>query len=263
MNFSVKRRDKLQGHSDLPVIVKVKTYDEDLAEEDEFEKSILDGEVVIFEFDAHEFDVTCYVGEWQLDVWPSLTSDDKDTLTFGIKKSNLDVVGFHERDVQAALQKKQKLERDTEQHQVVALKQHASQIIDRKKVTTASLLALLICLPAVFGSLIAHDQHYEALRNFLIVIALVVFCVAVYIAISSGLHDNRCDKCNSNLVRIFKTDEKYRGTYSCQEHVMDRNTREMSWRQVVKTDFDICDYYCCDLCRHQWTNRYIRTTSAN
>ncbi|WP_167144925.1 hypothetical protein [Pseudomonas sp. OTU750018] len=263
MHFSVKRRDKLQGHSDLPVTVKVQTYDEDLAEEDEFEKQILDGEIVTFEFDAHEFDVTCFVGEWQLDVWPSLTADDKDTLTFGIKKSNIDVIRYHESDVKAALETKQKLEREAEQQQVAALKQHASQIIDRKKVTIAALLALFILAPAVFGSLMAHDQHNEALRNFLIVVALVAFCVVGYIAISSGLHDNRCDKCNSNLVRIFKTDEKFRGTYSSQEHVMDRNTREMSWRQVVKTDFDISDYYCCDLCKHQWTNRYIRTTSAN
>ncbi|MNI72182.1 hypothetical protein D3C73_1281060 [compost metagenome] len=106
-------------------------------------------------------------------------------------------------------------------------------------------------------------KEYFPLGWLLVAVGVIGFIGAAFTIGDSGANDSRCKKCRSNRVRLVKEEEEYKGTYSKQENVLNKNTGYTEFARVTKTDFWVTEHYKCDLCSHNWTSSYIRSTTSN
>lgn len=266
MKLYVKRNDKLEGYGDVPVTIEVTVFDGERDEQDSFEKTVLAGKTAEFEFEVEPgwgLDVECHVNHWEIKEWIGLEVGEERTLGFGLRKNHLSFVEDYHEELRRKAEKKRHAAEQKEAAAQVAKREHPSQIVNDRMVTWAILIGLFVLAPAGVGGFIAHDERIYLLRNICILLFAVGLAGFGYLLTKSGVNDARCKKCNSNLIRLNKTDEKFRGTYSRQEKIMDRSTGKTEWRQVIKSDFDVTEHYSCDLCKNKWTNSYTQTTDSN
>ncbi len=261
MHVSVKRSDKLVGYPKVPVQVSVRFYQGAPEGRVELAKEILNGQSIDFDFDASSFDVGFSVSGVTLKEHIGLCPKEDLSLQFGLKESDKPSLSGVKSIKELAAENFARAEE--ERLKMIADRRHHSQVINYDKLGIALVILLLLCFPIVSGLAVSIESD-SVLLSWLLGGALVVcFLVSMFFVMESGAGVSRCKKCNSTMIRFVKENEKYEGTYSRQEHVLDRNTGETIWRQVIKSDFGVTEYYCCDLCQHRWTNSYTRTTKAD
>lgn len=264
MRLAVKRSDKIEGYSHVPITVLVEIFDKGRNLDDSFEKHILNNEIAVFDFESHEFDVTCHVDFWTLRDWIGLTSDGVLNLPCGLRKPDIEYLGNYES--QSEIEEKQKIKESNDLQRVITERLHPSQVIDRKKQVTGLAIMMVGMLVGMTGIFILSEhtlKNYFPLGWLFAAVGAVGLFWAAFTIGGSGANDPRCKNCNSNKIRLLKEDEEYKGTYSKQENVLNKNTGYTEFARVTKTDFLVTEYHRCDLCSHTWTNRYTRSTTSN
>lgn len=256
MQISVKRDDKIEGYSDVPTRIEVRLYDEDCTPLERLKKIVRNTEVAVFEFESHVFDVECFIGASAFSVkhWELEESPEPIYLTWGLKKSNIEELDMGKVEI---AQKEAKAKQDAEHQHMVSERLHPSQIVDEK------MFWIWIAI-AFFGLVIGGIGFLLISEHLPIGWLFALIGVAGLVAGGGMARGNpRCSKCNSDLIRLLKSDEVFDGVYSKQELVVNRNNNQAEYARVTKTDFRVTDYYGCALCKHEWTNRHTRTTTSD
>lgn len=133
---------------------------------------------------------------------------------------------------------------------------HASQIVDKDKEFLSNCVGVIAFFPTLIGLLMVLQVNGNDAKRFgavLAFIGIIGIVVSLIMRHSSGASDTRCKKCNSNLLRFQKSDEKFEGTYSKRKIIVNNVTRREEEISVVCTDFRITDHWSCGLCSNHWT----------
>ncbi|WP_087693973.1 hypothetical protein [Pseudomonas sp. PE-S1G-1] len=264
MLLSVKRIDKLVGYADVPITVIVELYSEGRDLDETIEKNILNNEIASFDFECYEFDVICLVDGWTLRDWMGLRGTQPLNLPCGLKKSHSTYLENYK--AVADNKAESKREQESDGRHIVTQQADASQVVDRSK-KAVGLTIMFLAMIAIFTGIFILSVHglgsYSHLGWLFSAIGVIGLIASALTIEGSGANDTRCQKCQSNRITFLNEGEEYKGTYSKQESVLNKNTGYTEFARVIKTDFWVTEYYKCDLCSHTWTKSYIRSTTSN
>lgn len=140
---------------------------------------------------------------------------------------------------------------------------HPSQLIDGDKEFKAKVIGWIAFFPTLIGLLMVFTVPGSDAKVIGGVLALAGFIGIIFsneIHQKSGAKDARCQKCNSNLVSLKKSEEKFAGTYSKRKRIVNSVTRQEEEISVVCTDFRVTDHWKCGLCSNGWAT-YRTVTS--
>lgn len=294
MKVTVRREDRMLGYASTLVDVKIQVFDEDGDFEEEFIKQVADKGVAEFDFelsDDYKYAVKCHIDGCDIREWFGLRRGSGNTdLRFGLKKVHLDIVEDYIAEQRESIAEESKssvahrFEMDMPISSRVVDKviknNHAvpgqdeidhSRFIDQAKLTKGYTYAAAGVTLMVIGAIFVVESirsgwfDIDALWKFLMPMSpgLIVGIMGVAFVNSSGVYDSRCKKCNSNRLEYSESDGKYLGTYSQQEQIANRNTQQVEFVRVIKTDFEYVGTNTCLSCGYKESFSFRRSTNSD
>lgn len=287
MKLTFKRKDKITGFNDLPLTIFVRVHYSETANadaetseeyielnspEDEqlsYNGYILNDGVVEFEINGAFVDFFITLGPKTIFSKDDILLGKNISVNFGLSQKHKEAA---EEELAifyriAAGEDADKAAIDCEESAAPEL--DPSQISNQDDTPVAKKIGQIIFVVGIFGILVSVflivadlDSGDSVSLWFILSGLAIVFGAKLSDFVSQGIRP-RCPKCNSNLVSHVKRDERNLGTYTKQELLTNRNTMKNEWRQVVRTDFEIKDYYKCNFCNNAWSNCSARSTNSN